>query len=558
MATQTIQFSFLTGQTVTVKLFADDGSDTVLATPTATESTNRTGVYTFTQTDRAAGNYLITVSATGINAEYSLPLTLDTATFWAIERSNVTHIAGTAQTARDIGASVLLSNGTGTGQVKLASGYVSPNWGDVANPTTAVGLTGTTISSSQSVASVSGAVGSVAGGVTVTTNNDKTGYSLSQAFPTNFSSLAITGGGAVTAGTVSDKTGYSLTQAFPTNFSSLAISGSGEVTAGTVSDKTGYSLSQAFPTNFSSLAITGGGAVTAGTVSDKTGYSLSQSFPTNFASMAITVGGAVTAGTVSDKTGYSLATAPLDAAGVRAAVGLASANLDTQLGTLATASALSALVTTVGVAGVGLTEAGGTGDQFSAIPWNAAWDTEVQSECTDALNAYDPPTKAEQDAAFTDIKGAGWSSGTDTLEKIRDASGGGGGSTVQINPIAIHTGAPAEAPLMTCHQGEYGNKAYLFYDIDEYGQRSATDFSSYTDLRIGVALPDGTVWIETADITVSANQLTIPIGDLTGDVGTFDATLWDWAGAGATDQRLVVACMQLVVTDAVGADEVVA
>lgn len=138
MAIQTIQFAFLTGQTVTVKLFADDGSDTVLDTPTATEATNRTGIYTFTQTDRAAGNYLITVSATGINAEYSLPLTLDTATFWAIERANV---------------------------IK---------------------------------------------------NNDKTAYSLSQSFPTNFSALAITGGGAVTAGTVSDKTGYSLssTQTF--------------------------------------------------------------------------------------------------------------------------------------------------------------------------------------------------------------------------------------------------------------------------------------------------------------------------------------------------------
>lgn len=180
MATQTIQFAFLAGQTVTVKLFADDGSDAVLATPTATEAANRTGVYTFTQTDRAAGNYLITVSATGINAEYSLPLTLNTATFWAIERSNVTY------------------------------------------------------------------------------NNDKTGYSL--------------------------------------------------------------------------------------------------------------------------------ATAPLDAAGVRAAVGLASANLDTQLGTLATASALSALVTTVGVAGAGLTEAGGTGDQLTAVPWNADWDSEVQSEVVDALN----------------------------------------------------------------------------------------------------------------------------------------------------------------------------
>lgn len=42
---------------------------------------------------------------------------------------------------------------------------------------------------------------------------------------------------------------------------------------------------------------------------------------------------------------------------------------------------------------------GATGSGLSAVPWNAAWDAEVQSECTDALNAYDPPTKAELDAA---------------------------------------------------------------------------------------------------------------------------------------------------------------
>ncbi len=47
------------------------------------------------------------------------------------------------------------------------------------------------------VASVTGAVGSVTAGVTVTTNNDKTGYSLTQSFPTNFSSLAIDSGGNV-------------------------------------------------------------------------------------------------------------------------------------------------------------------------------------------------------------------------------------------------------------------------------------------------------------------------------------------------------------------------
>jgi len=191
MATQTIQFCFLTGQAVTVKLFADDGSDTVLATPTATEATNRTGVYTFTQTDRAAGNYLITVSATGINAEYSLPLTLTTATFWAVERANVTHISGDSAAADNLESA---ADGTG---YNLGGGSIVS-----ASVTGAVG-------------SVTGAVGSVVSGVTVTTNNDKTGYSLTQSFPTNFASLAITGGGAVTAGTVSDKTGYSLTTSFP-------------------------------------------------------------------------------------------------------------------------------------------------------------------------------------------------------------------------------------------------------------------------------------------------------------------------------------------------------
>lgn len=117
--------------------------------------------------------------------------------------TNASQLGGTSQTGRDIGASVLLSSGTGTGQVNLSGGNV-----------------------------------------TVGTNNDKTGYSLTQTFPANFSSLSITGGGAVTAGTVSDKTGYSLTQTFPTNFADLAITATtGRVTAGTVSDKTGYSIS---------------------------------------------------------------------------------------------------------------------------------------------------------------------------------------------------------------------------------------------------------------------------------------------------------------------------
>lgn len=45
----------------------------------------------------------------------------------------------------------------------------------------------------------------------------------------------------------------------------------------------------------------------------------------------------------------------------------------------------------------------GTGSGLTAIPWNAAWDAEVQSEVADALSAYDPPTKAELDAAVAPL-----------------------------------------------------------------------------------------------------------------------------------------------------------
>lgn len=43
-------------------------------------------------------------------------------------------------------------------------------------------------------------------------------------------------------------------------------------------------------------------------------------------------------------------------------------------------------------------EIGAAGAGLTAVPWNSAWDAEVQSEVTDALNAYDPPTNAELEA----------------------------------------------------------------------------------------------------------------------------------------------------------------
>lgn len=129
------------------------------------------------------------------------------------------------------------------------------------------------------------------GGIVVATNNDKTGYSLTQAFPSNFSSLSIDGSGRVdigkTLGTaitldannvlnVSTKyLGGTLLTARDIGASVLLSSGtgvgqislsSGTVTVGTNNDKTGYSLTQSFPTNFSSLSIDVSGRVDIGKI----------------------------------------------------------------------------------------------------------------------------------------------------------------------------------------------------------------------------------------------------------------------------------------------------
>lgn len=106
--------------------------------------------------------------------------------------------------------------------------------------------------------------------------------------------------------------------------------------------------------------------------------------------------------------GTALPDAAADAAGGLPISDAGGLDLDVQIGT--DIDAILVDTAEIGAAGAGLT----------AVPWNAAWDAEVQSECTDALNVYDPPTKTEMDSAFTEIKGATWASGTDTLEHIRD------------------------------------------------------------------------------------------------------------------------------------------
>jgi len=272
-----------------------------------------------------------------------------TAVASATVRSDLINISGAAvnTSSAQLGVNVVNWGGTATGSANVRSNLIQISGSNVSTSSAQLGVNvvnwGGTATSSAIVRANTLQINSDS----VAAQNaelffDGTGYNASNS--TIGTATNVTN--AVTAGTVTDKTGYSLTQSFPTNFSSLSIDGSGNVTALNVS------------------AIK--------TVTDRLDTALELD------------------GAVYRFTSNALEQAPssgLDAAGIRSAVGLASANLDTQLSGIQT-----------GVNSI----LGSTGSTLSAIPWNPAWDSEVQSECADALAAYAPLTSFGANAP------AGW------------------------------------------------------------------------------------------------------------------------------------------------------
>jgi hypothetical protein len=128
---------------ITPYVSKDYGTVTVLGTTTATEmdATNAKGWYSFvlTQGETNADALLFTAKSSTSNISlvgaliFATPNRFSTLVIDAagLADANAVKIgptgAGTAQTARDIGASVLLSTGTGTGQLDFTSGVVKAN-----------------------------------------------------------------------------------------------------------------------------------------------------------------------------------------------------------------------------------------------------------------------------------------------------------------------------------------------------------------------------------------------------------------------------------------------
>jgi hypothetical protein len=86
----------------------------------------------------------------------------------------------------------------------------------------------------------------------------------------------------------------------------------------------------------------------------------------------------------------------------------------------------------------------------STVTWNATALGSIQSECADALNAYDPPTKTEMDSAFSTTNGK-----IDTIDDFLDTEIAAISSAIttmdgKVDSILEDTGTTLPAALAAC------------------------------------------------------------------------------------------------------------
>lgn len=125
----------------------------------------------------------------------------------------------------------------------------------------------------------------------------------------------------------------------------------------------------------------------------------------------------------------------------------------------------------LGVGGVSLT----------AIPWNSAWDSEVQSEVADALDFYDPPTKAEMDTGHDALP---------TAVEIRDS----------VMQYALDNGLTFEQAV--CHAA-----SVLFGESDfTAGSPDQTVFSDHSGTDVRVTVEYGSDSGDRTSVTLSATN----------------------------------------------------
>ena len=336
------------------------------------------------------------------------------------------------------------------------SDNIGINWGDITNPTTSVGLSGTTISTSQQVASVSGAVGSVTGAV---------GSISGVTWPENFASLSIDVNGKVLLQAV--QTGVTIPTVTSLTNAPGDSSGVTDLLSRLSATRAGYldyinTIYGKLPTNYimgSSVLtakddeidaiktqtdkLTFTGSYLQADVVDWKGSTAPAMTGDAYARLGAPAGASVSADIAAIKSDSAAILTDTSAVDTSAKMRTFLTGSDTALSTLTSADVTAAVwdISLPGAYAVGkagyilgtyldvamssrLASASYTAPDNAGIAAIQAKTDNLPSDPADesALEALigDLPNNTELAAAFTEIKGATWSSTTDTLEAIRD------------------------------------------------------------------------------------------------------------------------------------------
>jgi hypothetical protein len=224
--------------------------------------------------------------------------------------ANASQLGGTAQTGRDVGTSVLLSTGTGTGQLDFTSGVVKANLAQILGTalTETAGLIAAAFKQFFNVASPTGTMKAITAVTTVTTTTNLTNLPAAAATAAELAKVpksdSTVSWNATALAAINAEVDTALNTAIP-----------GSPTADSINERI--------------VAIDGYGTPPAvGAIADAVWDEVTS--------------GHTTAGTSGKALSDASTATGLDAAGVRSAVGLASANLDTQLADLPTNLELAA------------------------------------------------------------------------------------------------------------------------------------------------------------------------------------------------------------------------
>jgi len=125
-------------------------------------------------------------------------------------------------------------------------------------------------------------------------------------------------------------------------------------------------------------------------------------------------------------------------------------------------------------------------------------DTEIQDILTDTGTTL----PAQITSAFTEIKGAGWTSTTDTLEKIAE-SAGGGSTSIMVTPVVAQTPVRVVGSNISTFIGDLST-----IRIGVFSGSDPVDLTAFGDLEVCVQQKNGTDldFVEMADLTIDGDD----------------------------------------------------